>query len=139
MQVLRPLLPWGMADSRALASLVDEPTRLAGLVTVAPQEGDGPVYLTCEDEWGHIDIVTSAGVSLPAVVGPLVVIEGEVEERYGAPIVQATNVENVLPGADVCPCPPAKNNRLNGALKEGVASPEPWPTATERVPRWTPR
>ncbi len=120
MQLLRPVLPWGLADSRALASLVGKPIRLAGLVTVAPQEGDGPVWLTCEDEWGHIDSMTSAGVNLPAVLGPLVVIEGEVEERYGAPIVQAARVENVLPGADVGPCPPAGTHRWNGALKKGV-------------------
>ncbi len=65
--------------------------------------------------------MTSAGASLPAVLGPLVVIEGEVEERYGAPIVQAAKVENVLPGADVGSGPPARNHRLNGALKEGAA------------------
>ncbi len=121
MQVLRPVLPWDLADSRALASLVGEPIRLAGLVTVAPQEGDGPAWFACEDEWGHIDSVTSAGVNLPAVLGPLVVIEGEVEERYGAPIVRAAKVENVLPVADVGPCLPARNSRLNGVLKEEVA------------------
>ncbi len=121
MQIPRPLLPWGLADSRALSSLVGESIRLAGLVTVAPQQGDGPAWLTCEDEWGHIDSVTSAGVSLPAALGPLVVIEGEVEERYGAPIVQAAKMENVLPGADLGSRPPARNNRLNGALKDGAA------------------
>ncbi len=66
MQLLRPVLPWGLADSRSLADLVGEPVRLEGLVTVAPQDGDGPALLTCEDEWGHMDSVTSAGsISLP--------------------------------------------------------------------------
>ncbi len=65
--------------------------------------------------------MTSAEVSLPAVLGPLVVIEGEVEERYGAPIVQAAKVKNVLPGADLGPCLAARNSRWNGALKEEVA------------------
>ncbi len=50
-------------------------------------------------------------------------IEGEVEERYGAPIVQAAKVENVLPGADLDSHPPVRNNRWNGALKEGAAKP----------------
>jgi hypothetical protein len=94
-------LPADLTDSRRLADLAGERVRLAGLVAAEKEAGGGSDreatrHLTLEDEWGLVEVVAPGAGGEAA--GPLLLAEGRVELRYGAPVVVAERVERPLPG-----------------------------------------
>jgi DNA polymerase III alpha subunit len=129
MHLLRPALPRGLADSRSLPDLVGRKVRLAGLVGASKElrTEEGPLeFVTLEDEFGlaEVHVPPHPGEPDPEGQGPLVVAEGEVEERHGVPFLASARLERALPGASpgsaVLPAVAGVDVRANGAAKEGV-------------------
>jgi hypothetical protein len=65
-----------------------------------PRRKAGPTRLSLEDEYGSVEVKAPGGKELPApaLFGAIVVIEGQVEDRYGVPIIVAAKLESPLPG-----------------------------------------
>jgi hypothetical protein len=99
MTVLRACLPPGLVDSPELPARVGGPVRLGGLLLRAAdgEEHERPEDLTVEDEWGAVEVKTSAGSTISGE-GPLVIVEGTVESRHGLPLVVGAKVSRPLPG-----------------------------------------
>jgi DNA polymerase III alpha subunit len=117
MSLVRASVPPGLADSRRLPALAGKRLRLAGLVAATREAAPGTdaAALTLEDEWGLIE-VEGHGNADPATVGPVVVVEGEVQERYGVPVLVNARLTRPLPGTLAEPPPgPAADTRRNGA------------------------
>jgi DNA-directed DNA polymerase III PolC len=119
MSLVRACVAPGLVDSRDLLSHVGDRVRMAGLVAVAREpspSGGERTNLTLEDEWGLIE-VRVVQTAEPAPSGPVVVVEGEVEERHGQPVVVAAKLARPLPGAvRVPPATPLER-------RDGVARP----------------
>jgi hypothetical protein len=101
MSLVRACVSPGLADSRTLDAHVGERIHLAGLVAAAKETVPGGEVnsITLEDEWGLIEVrVTDAGGTDPGALGPVVVVDGEIEERHGVPVVVAARLEQPLPG-----------------------------------------
>jgi hypothetical protein len=98
MSLVRACVPAGLADSRTLGAYVGGRVQLAGLVAAAKETAAGAEGLTLEDEWGLVE-VRAAGGADPAALGPVVLVEGKVEERHGVPVVVAARLARPLPGA----------------------------------------
>jgi DNA polymerase III alpha subunit len=125
MPLLRAALSRGLSGSRALPDLVGKRVRLAGLVDASKEVSTdtGPLELiTMEDEWGLFDVrlPPTARVSDPTDLGPLVVVEGTVEERYQVQTVVAASLERPLPGGSTAPALPAAaaDAKANGAAAQ---------------------
>jgi hypothetical protein len=86
-------------DSRELPARVGESVRLGGLLLRAAdgEEHEKPEDLTVEDEWGAVEVRTASGMTISGE-GPLVIVEGTVEERHGLPLVVGAKVSRPLPG-----------------------------------------
>jgi len=99
LHLLRGSLPADLVDSRGLPTLAGRVVRLAGLVAARKEAGEGEPArcLTLEDEWGLVEVITQPGGDL-AQAGPVVVVEGKVEDRHGVPVVVASRLERPLPG-----------------------------------------
>jgi hypothetical protein len=61
------------------------------------EEGESQL-LTLEDEYGLVEVRTAAGVGDPPGQGPLVLVEGMVEDNHGVPVVVDARVRRPLPG-----------------------------------------
>jgi DNA polymerase-3 subunit alpha len=93
MSLARTVAPPDLADSRTLGELVGARVRLVGLVASAKETAGESQDLTLEDEWGLIPV---RAVGAPP--GAVVIVEGEVAERYGVPHVIDATLERLLPG-----------------------------------------
>jgi DNA polymerase III alpha subunit len=99
MQLFRPGLPAGLHDSRSLPARVGRKIRLAGLLATGrhalTSRGQEMQFITLEDEWGLFEVTFFPGTDLPTgrpagtSLGPYL-IEGKVEDHYGALTVTAT-------------------------------------------------
>jgi DNA polymerase-3 subunit alpha len=100
LSLARTCVPPGLADSRSLDGLIGERVRLAGLLATPLEEGeeDQSQLLTLEDEWGLIEVRTAAGVGEMPGQGPLVLVEGTVEDNHGVPALIEAKVRRPLPG-----------------------------------------
>jgi DNA-directed DNA polymerase III PolC len=98
MSLVRACVPPGLADSRTLGTHAGKRVHLAGLVAAAKETAAGAESLTLEDEWGLVE-VRAGGAADPAALGPVVLVEGEVEVRHGAPVVVAAKLARPLPSA----------------------------------------
>jgi hypothetical protein len=99
LSLLRATLAPDVADSRALAGREGRRVKVAGLVASCREREDeqGSIsFLTLEDEYGLVD-VQAPGCDLEDV-GPVVVADGAVEERYGVPSLVSARLERPLPG-----------------------------------------
>jgi DNA polymerase-3 subunit alpha len=98
LSLARACVPPGLADSRSLGELTGERVRLAGLLATPLEEGEEgrSQFLTLEDEWGLIEVSTASGVGNPPGQGPLVLVEGPVEERHGVPVIMGAKVSRPL-------------------------------------------
>jgi DNA polymerase III alpha subunit len=97
MALVRAVLTPALADSRALAARVGKRVRLAGVVAAAKETSGERHNLTLEDEWGLIEVQAPAQGEEGAP-GPVLLVEGEVQERADAPLVVASRLERPLPG-----------------------------------------
>jgi hypothetical protein len=101
MALLRACVPPELPDSRSLLAHAGHRVRLAGLL--APARGDPPAdeqtEFTVEEEWGLVEVCGAEAASSPESLGPAVVVEGKVEERYGVAVVTDARLERLLPGA----------------------------------------
>jgi hypothetical protein len=100
LSLARACVPAGLADSRSLDGLAGERVKLAGLLATPLEEGEEgeSQMLTLEDEWGLVEVRTMAGVGDPPGQGPLVLMEGAVEDNHGVPVVVDARVRRPLPG-----------------------------------------
>src|SRR5262245_28915679 len=99
--------------------------KVAGLVaSCREREGESGAlsFLTLEDEYGTLE-VQAAGCD-PEDVGPVVVAEGAVEERYGAPSLVSARLERHLPGGQAAP---ARSLPAPGRGSPRESRPEPSP------------
>jgi DNA polymerase-3 subunit alpha len=100
LSLARACVPAGLADSRSLDGLAGERVKLAGLLATpleAGEEGESQL-LTLEDEYGLVEVRTAAGVGDPPGQGPLVLVEGALEDNHGVPVVVDARVRRPLPG-----------------------------------------
>jgi DNA polymerase III alpha subunit len=116
LSLVRACVPPVLVDSRRLGSLAGKKVRLAGLVAATKEAaGSQSPTLTLEDEWGLLEVEVQGGAD-PAALGPVVVVEGEVQERHRVPVVVAARLTRPLPGALAePPLGAAADARLNGA------------------------
>src|SRR5262249_53675135 len=82
--------------------LVGRTARLAGLLAAhrGHDTGRGEVrFLTLLDEEGLFDVVVPPGCEAPVApgIGPWLV-EGQVQEQHGVPVIQATRLVKAAPG-----------------------------------------
>ncbi len=104
MTLLRELVPRPAATSReVVASRAGRPVRFAGLLaacrTAETAREETMEFVTLEDEWGVVEVTLFPAAyrrfaHLLGALGPYVV-EGRVEDQYGAISVSATRVERV--------------------------------------------
>jgi DNA polymerase III alpha subunit len=121
MTLLRPALPTDLDDTRALSANPAERKRevkIAGVVahykeaTVAEGESDededeeweqpGPTrWLTLTDEFGWADVTVPSSAAWPEGDSLVLIIEGRVEDRWGAPVVVARRVSRPGPSGEL--------------------------------------
>jgi hypothetical protein len=97
MALLRPTLPPALADSRSLPGLCGEGVRVAGLVAEVSEDRRS---LTLVDEWGLVEVAVPPVVRETlnlAALGPVVLVEGEAQEKHGCPVLVASRVGRPLP------------------------------------------
>jgi hypothetical protein len=114
MSLVRPLLPASLPDNRALPDLVGKPVRLAALLSSKPDGAEGAsARMLLEDEWGTVEVTAAPGREggkLPPGAA-IVLVEGQVEERYGVPVIVAAKLETPLPGPAAGVCIPRDGKR----------------------------
>jgi DNA polymerase III alpha subunit len=119
LSLLRPALPPGLDDTRALSRPPAEQKRsvkVAGVVAhckearAAEREEDDeedweppqPVrWLTLADEFGWVDVTVPPSANWPGGDDLVLVVEGRVEDRLGAPVVVASRVSRPGPAGEL--------------------------------------
>jgi hypothetical protein len=106
MALYRPLVPPGVADSRALAQPPGTTLTLAGLFAASrlhsTSRGKTMQFLTLADEWGLIEATLFPDISplLPhPALGPYL-ITGRLEDHFGARTITATQPPILLTGTE---------------------------------------
>ncbi|GBD35237.1 DNA polymerase III subunit alpha [bacterium HR36] len=102
MALFRPLVPAGVADSRALTQPPGTTLTLAGLVAatrIAPtSQGKTMQFLTLADEWGLVEVTLFPDVS-PLIPNPVLgpyLVTGRIEDHLGARTLTATQSPTLL-------------------------------------------
>ena len=107
---LRPLMDSQVLSSDQVAGLEDETeVTVAGLVIRRQHPNANAVFITLEDEFGHIPLVVWPQVFKKyrlAIKEPVLKIKGFVSRRDGSMNVVATHIEGVK---TVCDLPKSKN------------------------------
>jgi DNA polymerase-3 subunit alpha len=121
MSLARLCAPPDLADSRILGELIGKQVRLVGLVASAKESAGEAQDLTFEDEWGLIPVRADG-----APPGAVVIVEGEVAERYCVPHLIDATLERLLPGGTGPKAHrPAPEPRHNGVSPEHNGSVRP--------------